>query len=545
MPRLRNHRFDRRPVVALDPGHGAGRASGRSSRGMVGPSGLAEHAVTLSIAQAAARHLRGYGVVLTRDRGNNPSLGERAGRARYGGADVFVSIHAGGSTHGGTEAWVHPRSGAGCRGLARAIQHRIWGRRFGSAAAPQQGSLAVLSPRRIGSCAACLLEVENLRGRAGEHRLRDPAYIDRIGAAIAAGIRDHLGGAAAAGPRYGTTGPDVVANEADLRAYLDAVAAASAPRGQADDVDRAIEVVAHWEVGHAVFILPVHAKTALIEEMLGDPTRAGAEDAIFALLDGATDNELRDILMPPAGGLEQQLTTLFPQRMSTLTNARRDALQWITPGDDQIRDTFDSARIFELRKLFETNSQDANRDDCITVIKNTSPTLFGGDATVLREVDEAFDAIADLRVTFYGDEMLSRGLVVRQEFEFDPDEGNSAPTGLRRNPAPWDWMMTQIGTQEGWHVFLVGVFNGNHSATLFVEKRANATFAYWADQWTIGPNEDLDHTSGSTHGFRRYDEAGLHAHIEHYTSLWWNEKFAATGARWKTAFHLYKHASLP
>jgi hypothetical protein len=68
---------------------------------------------------------------------------------------------------------------------------------------------------------------------------------------------------------------------------------------------------------------------------------------------------------------------------------------------------------------------------------------------------------------------------------------------------------------------------------------------YWADQWTIEATEDLDHASGSTHGFRRYDETGLHAHIEHYTTLWWNKVLSEQNARWEATLHMYKLVSLP
>jgi lysozyme len=344
--------------------------------------------------------------------------------------------------------------------------------------------------------------------------------------------------------RYGFAGPDVVANEVALRDYLAALDATSNPRGAPDDVDLAMEVVDHWRAGHAVFLLPVRLKVAVICELITDPQRGGVESAVLALLSGATDDELRHILLRPAGGLQPTLEMHYPASMATLVASRRAALQWVTAPDEQIRDTFDAERILDLRETFEANAQRSSRDNCITVIKNTRRTLFGGDATVLREVGEAFAAISDLRVTFYGTEMVGRGLAVERRFRFAPDNGNREPTGLTGSPLPWDWVTTQIGAQQGWHVFLVGVFNGYHSATLFVEQRANATFAYWADQWNIASGEDLQHASGSTHGFRRYDRAGLHAHVEHYTKMWWNTELA-NGHRWEATHHLYKLASHP
>lgn len=78
-------------VVVVDPGHGG------KDPGAIGPSGLREAHVALSIARILRDELRehgGYHVVLTRDADVFLPLRERIRVAREAGADLFVSIHA-------------------------------------------------------------------------------------------------------------------------------------------------------------------------------------------------------------------------------------------------------------------------------------------------------------------------------------------------------------------------------------------------------------------------------------------------------------------
>lgn len=78
-------------VVVVDPGHGG------KDPGAIGPSGLREAHVALSIARILREELQsqgGYQVVLTRDADVFLPLRERIRVAREAGADLFVSIHA-------------------------------------------------------------------------------------------------------------------------------------------------------------------------------------------------------------------------------------------------------------------------------------------------------------------------------------------------------------------------------------------------------------------------------------------------------------------
>jgi N-acetylmuramoyl-L-alanine amidase len=84
-------RVDRLVIVALDPGHGG------EDPGAIGPSGLREKEVVLSIALQLREQLNavpGMRVMMTRDADFFVPLRERVAKARRVQADLFVSIHA-------------------------------------------------------------------------------------------------------------------------------------------------------------------------------------------------------------------------------------------------------------------------------------------------------------------------------------------------------------------------------------------------------------------------------------------------------------------
>lgn len=80
----------RQKVVVIDPGHGG------NDLGAVGPSGLAEKVVTLSVAQKMKEILEGtYEVHLTRDDDYVVDIEDRTAVANHYRADVFISVHVG------------------------------------------------------------------------------------------------------------------------------------------------------------------------------------------------------------------------------------------------------------------------------------------------------------------------------------------------------------------------------------------------------------------------------------------------------------------
>jgi N-acetylmuramoyl-L-alanine amidase len=88
-PAPRDH--DRRPLIAIDPGHGG------VDPGALGVSGAHEKDITLAIARELARQLKStsrYRVILTRERDVFVQLRERIRIAQRAGAHLFVSLHA-------------------------------------------------------------------------------------------------------------------------------------------------------------------------------------------------------------------------------------------------------------------------------------------------------------------------------------------------------------------------------------------------------------------------------------------------------------------
>ncbi|HET7506325.1 MAG TPA: N-acetylmuramoyl-L-alanine amidase [Kofleriaceae bacterium] len=226
---------DRRfPVVFLDPGHGGHEPAGRSSPdGARGPGGTAEKDVTLALARSVALHLGG--ARLTRDGDLNLPLGERIERARRGGADVFLSLHASGPGRT-ARAFAHERGSARSHALAASLGRQLTG--FGGGAIAHAGDLAVLAPdRHAPHTAACLLEVDDISDASGEARLRDPHALDALGRSIADAIR-----------RFGAVTDDpglAQAIESELRVQLDAerlcaamIAAADELQGPNDEAPR-------------------------------------------------------------------------------------------------------------------------------------------------------------------------------------------------------------------------------------------------------------------------------------------------------------------
>ena len=84
-------RIDRLVIVAIDPGHGG------EDPGAIGPSGLREKDVVLSIALQLRERLNavpGMRAMMTRDADFFVPLGQRVAKARRVQADLFISIHA-------------------------------------------------------------------------------------------------------------------------------------------------------------------------------------------------------------------------------------------------------------------------------------------------------------------------------------------------------------------------------------------------------------------------------------------------------------------
>jgi N-acetylmuramoyl-L-alanine amidase len=188
--------MNRGQKIVVDAGHGGNTPAGRSSAyGARGPRGTQEKDVVLALARRVEAHY-GSDIVLTRRSDVNLPLADRMAVAHRYGAPVFLSLHANQGPAGacGSEAYVHECATAQSFMLAESIQRELGA--HGHAVAPVGSEqLAILSPDRLPpGTAACLLEVDYLSDPGGEQRLTDPASLDRIGSAIARGIRRYMGG---------------------------------------------------------------------------------------------------------------------------------------------------------------------------------------------------------------------------------------------------------------------------------------------------------------------------------------------------------------
>ena len=175
----------------IDPGHGPIPGRGRSSQyGVRGPRlGLDESAIAWRLAAQVQRYL-GSNAILTREEGDNPSLGERAEGARTGGASSFLSLHANGAGAGsrGSEAFVHTRANPASVELAERVQHEL--HQLGHPGhGVMRADMAVLTPEALGQeVAACLVEVDNLMDPGGEQRLGDDRELDTLARALARAV---------------------------------------------------------------------------------------------------------------------------------------------------------------------------------------------------------------------------------------------------------------------------------------------------------------------------------------------------------------------
>jgi N-acetylmuramoyl-L-alanine amidase len=226
-------RVERLIIVALDPGHGG------EDPGAIGPTGLREKDVVLSIARQLRDKLnavRGMRVMMTRDADYFVPLHQRVAKARRVQADLFVSIHADAfdrpeargasvfalSTRGATSAaarWLANKENAadvvgGVNAAVKDVQlmhamldmstaaqikdslklgHEVLGRigRVGRLHKRQveQAGFAVLKAPDVPSI---LVETAFISNPDEEQKLRDPDYQARLVDALAAGIQRYF-----------------------------------------------------------------------------------------------------------------------------------------------------------------------------------------------------------------------------------------------------------------------------------------------------------------------------------------------------------------
>ncbi|MEW6443611.1 MAG: N-acetylmuramoyl-L-alanine amidase [bacterium] len=218
-----------RPLIVLDPGHGG------EDPGAVGPSGLQEKDVVLSVARRVSKILadeQEARVQLTRDTDRFLSLEERTSIANARGADLFVSIHANAAPNPraqGIETYYldNTTDRAAIRlaalenatapgritdlqrilrdlqrnakvmdshALARFVQSSLLqGVRGSHARVRDLGAKGNLFYVLMGaSMPSILVEISFITNPREEKLLRDPAYQDKVARGIVAGILEYL-----------------------------------------------------------------------------------------------------------------------------------------------------------------------------------------------------------------------------------------------------------------------------------------------------------------------------------------------------------------
>ncbi len=197
-------------TIVIDPGHGGGDV------GAIGPTGLTEKMVNLDIARQLASDLQPqFRVFFTRSDDYAVELSQRAATANQSKADMLISIHAGSSflhrnngmgiyyyapikkngtpqaTEGEpaeTQLWrkAQLRHRAASMALANSLKHSLTAIDSANAPVIQRAPLKLLEGADL---PAVLVEIGHITHPATEKNLSTPEGIDRLGRALATGIR--------------------------------------------------------------------------------------------------------------------------------------------------------------------------------------------------------------------------------------------------------------------------------------------------------------------------------------------------------------------
>ena len=353
-------------------------------------------------------------------------------------------------------------------------------------------------------------------------------------------------------------------DDAELQAYLQFLDTQNRIEDAYDSDNKARAVVARWQAGDSLYILPVNRKILLIREMMSGFTGDADENAILSLLHGATPAEFQQIITTIGqstlrdeihGAQRQEYDALVAQRATT-----RAADQALATGAQA--EVFSAENILELQRSFTRNARLARnvRENCILIIRSLAPQLFSADPQVAQQVQAALGRLQgrNIRMTEFGRVLSDLGLVSNSaQVRFNNGNGNNEPTAMQDDP--WNLIMGMVGNVPGWHVFGLAPFNGYHSVTVLVNNRADGPRLYWADQWRIDPGEDFDQEPGFAPGFRRYEQAGFNRFILEYTRSRWNSVHSENSdcgqratrrgrdwdrvCRWATTLHIWKFRS--
>lgn len=188
-------------VIVLDPGHGG------YDPGAVGPTGIKEKDVTLTVASKLAEKLRqsGFEVHLTRNSDqtlwdNDNDLQMRCDIANRRRATLFISIHCNSADNHaacGFEVYTTPGQGASdplaeaiVQAWAKAFPQMVIRKDLADGDSDKEANFYVL---RKTDMPAILIELAFISNPDEEKLLADPGFQDRCAQAIVAGVKKYLG----------------------------------------------------------------------------------------------------------------------------------------------------------------------------------------------------------------------------------------------------------------------------------------------------------------------------------------------------------------
>ncbi|PKN00756.1 MAG: hypothetical protein CVU77_08860 [Elusimicrobia bacterium HGW-Elusimicrobia-1] len=183
--------------IALDAGHGG------TDPGAVGPTGLKEAQVNLSVIKKLDEYLKAQGAdtKLTRDTDIYITPSGRGTIANNWGAGSFVSIHFNAATDrtvNGTETLYHPTRNANSKKLAEKLQGRlIEALGLKNRGLKERTDLGLLNTALMPTA---LTESSFISNTYEEARLKDSTYIDKIARGHYLGVMDNYGAAVGGDP---------------------------------------------------------------------------------------------------------------------------------------------------------------------------------------------------------------------------------------------------------------------------------------------------------------------------------------------------------
>lgn len=304
-------------------------------------------------------------------------------------------------------------------------------------------------------------------------------------------------------------------------------------------------VLDYWSKGYPHFILSPSFKTLILKELLAyvTPKRKKLPDkyqkAIALLVEGMGKAELDLIFTRVAKAkIEEALSEKQKTRIETHEKAVAGSA---APG----KEIFDPDKLMGLRDSFLANAQlsGSAKKVCIVILERELQKVYKGDkgeSDVQKALKASGKATKVGSVTLGAHSVdnlmhhLRKSAVVADKFATDyervKDPSGQKPKvpAAKMKESAWKAVDKMVGKRHGWHLFIMSIKHGHHSATLFVEKRpGQEIFLYLADQNWTGLVSHVE--KGSMAGFKRYrGESGFDRYLDKATRIFWDDVYAET-----------------